>query len=393
MGELSAKKIESLKPRGRVYRVSDGQGLALEVRASGAKCWRFRFRHGGREGMLALGQWPEVSLAEARDRTIAARRSLRDGVSPAEERRERARAAELSALRTFEATAAAWLTQQCTGWAPATARKARYVVDEYLSKSLGGLDIATLSTPDARRAIAAVAARAPALAEKARGYLAGIVEFAIHAGLREEGRLLLLKGAVPRRPKGHVPAAVTPDDAGRVARAVTSYDSPVTRSALRLCMLTAQRPGNVAAARWCEFNLEAGEWLIPAERMKTRRAHLVPLSLQAVEALRDMLPFTAGREYVFPPLARQRTPHLHRDALSGALRRMGLKDEHATHGFRAMFRTLARERLGIAADVLEAQLAHSKGNAVAKAYDRAQFFNERREAVQRWADWLDALTA
>ena len=160
--------------------------------------------------------------------------------------------------------------------------------------------------------------------------------------------------------------------------AVHGYAVPVTRAALTLAMLTAQRPGNVASMEWSEVDLEAGEWLIPAAKMKMGQAHIVPLSKQAVKSLRGMLAYTDGKRHVFPPLARQKTPHLHRDTLSKALREMGFKGTHATHGFRSMLRTVARERLGIDSDVLEAQLAHAKKGDTQQAYDRTKFVRERK---------------
>ena len=142
---------------------------------------------------------------------------------------------------------------------------------------------------------------------------------------------------------------------------------------------------------WSEVDFEAAEWLIPAGKMKTKHAHIVPLSMQALKTLREVLPYSSGRQFVFPPLYRQTTPHLHRDSLSNALRKMGFQGKHATHGFRGMFRTMARERLGIAADVLEAQLAHAKRDEIQKAYDRTLFVKERSEVMQAWADYLDKL--
>ncbi len=391
MGNLTVKKIEALTPRDKPFRVADGDGLSLEVRPTGAKCWRIRYRHSGKEKVLSPGDFPEVTLAEARERLANARRELRDGIDPLEKNKAAAEASRIADASTFLQVSENWLGEKKKSWAPATLRKAEYVTRRYLQRDLGSLSVATISTPDARRAIAAVAASAPALAEKARGYLGSIIESAIHAGLRDDGRLLSLAGAVPKRQKSHLAAATTPEQVKTVLRAVLAYESPVTQAALVLCMLTAQRPGIVAAMRWAELDLVAAEWIVPAEKMKTRRMHIVPLSRQAVAALNHMRPLSEGREFVFPALARQKTPHLHRDALSSALRRMGLQGEHAAHGFRAMFRTLARERLGIAADVLEAQLAHAKQGEVQKAYDRTQFLSERIEAMQRWADYLDRL--
>jgi len=249
----------------------------------------------------------------------------------------------------------------------------------------------TLSTKQAVDVLATLGEHAPSLAGKARQYLSGIVNQAIRDGLREDGKLLSLRGTVPTRDRGHIPAATDPREVAMLVKAIDAYPVPVTRAALRLAMLTAMRPGIIATARWDEMDLAAGEWAVPGARMKTRHAHIVPLPRQAVDVLRELLPYTAGREYVFPPMARQRTPHLHRDALSNALRRMGFQGRHATHGFRAMLRTVARERLGADADVLEAQLAHAKKGEVNQAYDRTTFDDKRRKMMQAWADYLDAL--
>jgi integrase len=156
-------------------------------------------------------------------------------------------------------------------------------------------------------------------------------------------------------------------------------------------MLTAQRPGLVVSAEWSEFNLQEAEWSIPGHKMKMRKPHIVPLPRQAVALLQSMLVWTAGQRFVFPALARQKTVHLHRDALSNALRDMGFQGKHATHGFRTSLRTIARERLRVDPDVLEAQLAHAKRGDVQQAYDRTEFNDLRRRVMQKWADFLDKL--
>lgn len=393
MGKLTDKALRAMKPQDRIYNAADGDGLSIEVWPNGGMYWRYRYRHAGKAKRLSLGVYPEVSLKDARDRLAAARAMLRGGVDPSKDRKDAKRAAMGAADRDFAKVAADWLAYCRPGWAPETYRKAAYIVDQYLAPALKGADVATLATPEARRAIGKIAAHAPALAQKARGHLGAIMEHAMHGGLRDEGRALSLKGVIPKHDKGHIAAATNPDDIRDLVAAIDAYDSPVTRAALAVTMLTALRPSVVAGARWSEVDLIRAEWMVPPERMKMRHAHIVPLPRQAVENLRDMQKFTAGNEFVFPPLARQKSRHLHRDALSAALRRMGFQGIHATHGFRAMFRTVARERLNVPADVLEAQLAHAKKGDVQKAYDRTQFLEERRIAMQRWADWLDELRA
>ena len=386
-GKLTAVSLASRN----VGKHFDGDGLFLHVTPTGARYWRLKYRFAGKEKLLALGVFPEVSLAEARKRKADARAQLRDGTDP--------NAAKVAAVvqhkrehgALFPAVAADWLEFKRQGWSKETHRKAKYVVDDYLAPPLRKQSVATLTTKQAAETLLAVAAKAPALAVKARGYLSSVIAFAILHGLRDDGRLLAMRGVLPRVDKGHIAAATDPATICKVARAVEAYPTAVTRAALKVAMLTAQRPGNVAAMEWSEVNLDAAEWHIPAAKMKKGHNHIVPLSKQAVATIREMLPFTAGKLHVFPPLARQKNAHLHRDSLSKALREMGFQDKHATQGFRGMFRTVARERMGIAADVLEAQLAHAKRGDVAKAYDRTQFLTEREAAMQEWANYIDAL--
>jgi integrase len=368
----------------------DGGGLYLDVRKNGSRYWRLAYRFAGRERLLSLGVYPEVSLAEARSRRESARALLRNGTDPMADKADRKAADRRDADASFPKVAAAWLAFKRKGWATETHRKAEYVVDTYLAPALRRQSITTLKTKDAVDALQGIP---PSLASKARQYLGGIVHYAIREGLREDGRLLSLRGAISTHRTIHIPAATTPSDVRKVALAVHSYGVPVTRIALQIAMLTAQRPGEVVSMEWKEVDLESAEWRIPAEKMKMRHQHIVPLSSQAIDLLQEMRAYTGGKQYVFPPLARQQTEHLHRDALSNALRRLGLKGTQATHGFRATFRTLGRERLNIATDVLEAQLAHAKRDEVQKAYDRTKFDDARRDAMQKWADYLDKLRA
>ncbi len=388
---LTDKAIRALKPRQRLYRVADNGGLCLEVTPANSKLWRYRYRYAGRAKMVSLGPYPEISLANARGRRDDARSLLRKGKDPSSERAAAKDATKRTLGAAFPEVAAAWLDFKHDEWADETYRKAKYVTETYLIPLLRRESISTLKTAQAADALATIAKNAPSLAAKARQYLRGIESYAIRHGLREDGRHLSLRGAVPKHDKGHIPAATDPKEVAALAKAIDAYAVPVTRGALKLTMLTAMRPGIVASARWAEIDLEAAEWSVPGSRMKMRHAHIVSLPTQAIDVLRQMRAYSDGQEYVFPPLARQGTPHLHRDALSKALRTMGFQGRHATHGFRGMFRTVARERLNIDPDILEAQLAHAKKGDVQKAYDRTTFGEARREAMQAWADYVDQL--
>lgn len=368
----------------------DGRGLFLHVTETGARYWRLKYRFGGKEKLLALGVFDEVSLKEARRRCDDAKRELRDGIDPNVARAARQAERRRNTGAAFPTVATNWLAFKRKEWAPETYRKAEYVLDTYLTPALRRESLATMTTKVAADALQKIP---PSLASKARQYLGGIVNHAIREGLRDDGRLLSLRGAVPKSAKSHIPAATDLADVRRVVSAVSGYPVPVTRAALLAVLYTAQRPGTVVTMEWSELDLEAAEWSIPAAKMKTRNAHLVPLPEQAVDLLRTMEAYTLGKRFVFPPLARQTTDHLHRDALSNALRRLGLKGLHATHGFRGMFRTVARERLNLDPDVLEAQLAHAKRGDVQKAYDRTKFDDARRTAMQQWADYVDGLSS
>jgi len=388
---LTQARLRSAKPD--EFPLWDGGGLHAIVAPSGEYHWRLKYtRPDGRENRIALGNLREVSLSEAREFRNQARALLRNGVDPAVARRAKRDEARRETAGAFESVAMEWLAFKGREWAPETLRKATFVTETYLVPRLRRVSIARLSTREAADVITLIAEKAPSLAVKARQYLSGIVEHAVRLGLREDGRTLSLRGTVPRHEKRHIAAATSTKELKALVLALRSYPSPVTRAALRLTMLTAMRPGVVASATWDEFDLDAGEWHVAPHRMKTRHAHIVPLPRQAISLLESLKPFSGGQGYVFPAQARQGTPHLHRDSLSKALRDLGFRGRHATHGFRATLRTIGRERLGIDMDVLEAQLAHAKRGEVAKAYDRTQHLGTRRKVMQEWADYLDLIT-
>jgi len=391
MSALTNKLTAITIKNAKIGKHFDGGGLYLEVTSSGGRYWRLKYRYGGKENRLGFGRSNEVSLAEARRRRDEARALLRDGKDPAAARKAIRETQRQDKKGPFPVVAAAWLAFKRQEWAPETHRKAQYILDTYLIPALRRHAIATLSTKDAVKGLENIGNKAPTLAAKARQYLGGIVIYAIREGLREEGRFLSLQGAVPKHDKGNIPAATDPKEIIELLHAIDSYPTAIVRSALKLAMLTAMRPGIVASARWADIDLNAAEWSLPAAMMKTRHAHIVPLPKQAIKVLQEMQPLSEGTEYVFPPIAKQKTNHMHREAMSKALRSMGFKGRHSTHGFRGMLRTVARERLNVDSDVLEAQLAHAKKGDVQKAYDRTTFNEERRRVMQSWANYLDNL--
>jgi integrase len=355
-----------------------------------------------------------MSLADARVRAIQIQQEARAGRATPGVRKARQianasdaaegdaqRRAEAEAERTtVKATARRWLADSRPHWAEETYRKARLVVEGYFVEEIGDLDIRTLQTKDVRALLLRMAESKPQLARKAKQYVGRIVEQAINEGLRPEESALRLNRLLPARRPGHMPA-ITEDEArlGDLMRAIDAYKNRVIRGALLLTAWTSMRPGIIASARWAEFDLEAAEWKVPGKepngknRMKMGMDFSTPLPTQALDVLREMRSRTMGMEYVFPPQARQNSPHLNRDSLSKTMREMGFRGEHVPHGFRATLRTIARETLEIEGDVLETQLAHAAKDEVAAAYARVKFRKKRREIVQAWADYLDGLKA
>jgi hypothetical protein len=283
MPKLASKKSDrtfrSAQPRDKTYLIADGDGLSLRVQPSGSKTWLFRYRKPstGKETFIGLGPYPTISLSEARTQANNFRNRVLNGTDPGEERRAEA---QQQRLGSFEAVANAWLEFKRAGWATETTRKAELVLRDYLIPKLQGKPISTLSTPEVVAALTFTAANSPNLAEKARQYISGIVRFAVQRGLREDGKALSLDGVIGTYEKGHIPAITKEADIAPLAKAIATYDSPITRAALQLAMLTAQRPGTIVSARWNDIDLGRAEWHIPPEQMKTRHAHIVPLPRQ-----------------------------------------------------------------------------------------------------------------
>jgi len=407
---LTESQISKARPKDKPYTLADGNGLSLAVSTAGLKAWTVRCRlpDGSRPAPAIIGHYPAMGLAQARVRAVEAQRDAKQGRATEGVRKAQQAAARVVCAKqqveaqteqaTFRAVSARWLAEKRTGWAPETYRKARLVVDKYLVPKLGDADMRTLQTKDVRPVLIEMVADTPQLARKARQYAGSIVEHAINEGLRPDESSLRLARILPAIRSGHMPA-VTDDEGklGEVMRAIAAHENRVVRAALTLAALTVMRSGVVASARWSEIDLAAGEWKIPGKnpdgsnRMKTGQDFTTSLPSQALEVLREMYERNAGGEYVFPPQARQNSPHVSRDALSKALRDMGFQGVHTPHGNRAALRTLGRERLGIDVDVLEAQLAHAPKDEVQAAYARVKFKEQRRVVMQAWADYLDGV--
>ncbi|MXS82021.1 tyrosine-type recombinase/integrase [Nitrosomonas oligotropha] len=370
----------------------DGKGLMLIVDTNGNKRWTLRYqRPDGRRNMIGLGSYPDISATIARAHADEIRQRLLQGIDPVDHKKSEKLKQETATRGTFKAVAEEWYTHKSKGWAKETARKAREILDDSLLPRLAKKAISEISSADIKLVLLEIHERAPRLAIKARQYSNQIIHYAIQEGLREDGRELSLKGALPDCKKGHYAAVTKPGDLPALLKAIEGINSIHSRVALLVCLYTATRPGVVAGMRWDELNLDNKEWHIPASRMKMGNDHITPLPDQLISTLCKLRDLAGESPFVFPGITDPINKHMHRDSLSKVLRENGMRDKTVTHGFRATFRTIARERLRIAPDVLEAQIAHAKKGEVQAAYDRTQFLEERHKLIQQWADYIDAL--
>jgi integrase len=389
---LSDAKVRNAKPRQKPYKIADGEGLFLYVTPSGGKYWRFKYFFGGKEKLLALGVYPEITLADARERRTQARRTLALGQDPGEAKKEAKRLATFKSANTFDAIAREWFENRKAGWAPSSARTMLDRLERHAFPKLGPRPIADITAPEVLAMLRAVEARGTVHTARRVMQLCGqVFMYAIATGRAERNPVPDLRGAIGTTVVKHRPylhAAELPE----FLRKLTSYDGDLlTRLALRLLLLTFVRTIELRGATWTEIDLDKAEWRISAQRMKMNELHIVPLSRQAVAVLRELENLTGTQQYIFP---NQNTPgkFMSENTMLYALYRMGYHSRATGHGFRSTASTILNEH-GFRADVIERQLAHSERNSVRAAYNHAQYLAERREMMQWWADYLDEVTA
>jgi integrase len=383
---LTDTKLRALKPRARLYRVADTKGLCIEVPPTGSKLWRFRYRHNGKARMLGLGEWPDVSLADARALRDQARALVAKGLDPSAERQREKRAER----QTFEVIAREWLARREVS--EATLSKDRWLLEDFAIPKLGAKPIAEVTAAEVLVLLQDLENRALLeTASRLRAKLSAIFRYAVATLRAQHDPVGALRGAI-KSPKTRHHAAITePRAFGELLRAIHAYRGGyVVACALKLAPLLFVRPGELRHAEWTEIDLDAATWRIPAGKMKMRADHLVPLSSQAVAILRDLHALTGRGRYVFPSPRTSGRP-MSENAITAALRAMGYGGDRMTaHGFRSSASTLLHER-GYPSDVIERQLAHKEQNAVKDAYNRAQHLPQRIAMMQAWADYCDAL--
>lgn len=391
---LTDRKLKSLKGKESLYRVADSGGLCIEVTPAGVKLWRYRYRYHGKATMLALGAYPEVTLAMARDKHREARGLLTEGRNLVQERRAEKEQSKLRSDTTFEGVAREWLAQMASKWVETTRDQTRTRLEQDIFTKLGARPIAEIEAPELLQVLKRIEARdAYETAQRARADCKRVFAYAIRTGRAARNPANDLGGALATPKVKHHAAIVDPKAVGELMRVIKGYQgSFLTRCALQLSPLLFVRPGELRAAEWTEINLDNNnpEWRIPGERMKMRVPHIVPLSRQAVDILREVQAVTGRGRYVFPG-ARTNARPMSENTVNAALRRLDYtSDQMTAHGFRSMASTLLNEQ-GWHRDAIERQLAHAEGDSVRAAYNRAEHLPERRRMMQSWADHLDTL--
>ena len=395
---LTDIRVRSAKPslEGKDIKLSDAGGLYLLIKPNGRKYWRLNYRYVGKQKTLALGVYPKVSLKDARDARDIAKDLLADNIDPNHDRQQtRANSIEV-ANNSFEAIGREWLAIKSPLWAVSTASRVVSSMERDLFPHIGHRPITEISTPELLAVLRKVEQRgANDTAHRVLQRSSELFRYAIATGRAENNPASSLSGALKPVRQKNFAAIKEPKRIGEMLRMIDAYEgTAVVRAALKLAPLVFVRPANLRHAEWSEIDLDAATWRIPAEKMKMREQHIVPLSTQAVAILRDIQQLTGNRPatqiYVFPS-ARAGGRPMSDNAILTALRAMGIeKDEMTGHGFRHMASTTLHE-LGWEEHFVEKQLAHGVRNKVAKVYNHAQYLPDRTRMMQAWADYLDGL--
>lgn len=375
------------------YKMYDSGGLFLLIRPNGGKWWRFKYRFHNKEKLLSLGTYPDVSLKKARDRRDEERRKLVDKVDPAVNRKAVKAAWADSQANSFEVVAREWIGKQSSVWAASNTKKITGQLKLNVFPWLGEYPISEITAPQLLAVLRRTEARgAIHTAHKVLQTCGQVFRYAIATGRAMRDPAADLRGALPPAKGRHHAAITEPKAIGALLRALHDYQgSTVIRCALRLAPLLFVRPGELRKAEWKEVDFDKAEWNIPAERMKMKEPHLVPLSRQAMEVLKELHPMTGRGCFLFPSPRSDQRP-MSDNAVLSALRRMGIpKEEMTGHGFRAMARTVLDEVLHVRPDYIEHQLAHAVRDPNGRAYNRTAHLSERKKMMQQWSDYLEQL--
>lgn len=389
---LKDLEIRALKAKDRIYKKADERGLYIEVHPSGSKLWRMKYTYHGKDKRLALGRYPDVSLADARQKRDAARQKLEDGIDPLAERKRAKLIAAYNAANTFGDVAKEYIAKMVAeGRADTTTSKANWLLEQLAP--LAGQPIADLKPVDVLAALKRIEARGKyETARRCRSFAGRVFRYGVATARAESDPTAFLRGALITPKTTHHAAILDPKALGELLRSIDAYTGHrVTRLAVQISPHVMARPGELRQALWSEFDLENAIWRIPAERMKMRRPHAVPLSRQVLAYLAELHPLTGPDGYVFPAFHTFRRP-LSENTVNQVFRRLGYAvGEVTAHGLRTTASTLLNESGKWSADAIERSLAHADKDVVRGTYNRGAYWAERVAMHQWWSDYLDEL--
>lgn len=389
---LTDTKVRQTKPKAKPFKLSDGGGLYLQVQPKGGKYWRLAYRYADKQKTLALGVYPQVSLSDARDKRDDAKKYLSNSIDPSNlmSKKVRKRNEIQNQENSFEAVAREWYELQKNAWSESHAERVLASLKKEAFNDIGTIPIQDVTAPHVLAVLRKIEKRgALEIASRVLQRCSAIFRYAIQTGRVEHNPVSDLQGALKTKKIEHR-SALTRAELPVFLEKLKSYEgNTVTKLALKLVILTFVRTGELRGATWSEFDLKSAEWRIPAKRMKMNKEHIVPLSDQAIEVLKELKPITGKHELIFPS-ERTWKKSMSENTMLYAMYRMGYHGRATVHGFRATASTILNES-GFKPDVIERQLAHIERNKVRAAYHRSEYLEERKKMMQWWADFIEGL--
>ncbi|CAA0093256.1 Prophage integrase IntS [Halioglobus japonicus] len=376
------------------YKLSDEKGLYLLVHKNGSKYWRMKYRFAGKEKVLALGVYPDVTLKHARIDRDEARLQLSRTIDPSQLKQTLKVERNEAHGNSFKAVALDWFDRNKSTLAAETLKKRKWILEDKLFPTIGTLPLKEITPPQILRTLRRIEDKGNVeTANRAKMVASQIFRYAVANGIAEVDPTRDLKGALMASKANHLAALTKPEDVGKLLVDIDNYQgTPIIQGLLKLSPLVFQRPGEIRHMEWSEINFSAGRWEIPAEKMKMGAAHIVPLAKQSLEILEELKPFSEDRgQYVFPAQGKRGRPAS--DAtVTRCLRNMGYSSKQMTaHGFRAMARTMLDEILEYPPHLIEQQISHAVHDPLGRAYNRTSHLQQRKDMMQTWADYLDNL--
>ncbi|MBC8952291.1 integrase arm-type DNA-binding domain-containing protein [Xenorhabdus sp. PB62.4] len=388
--KLTARQVETVKPQDKDFKLSDGGGLYLLVKTTGSKYWRLKYRIAGKEKLLAIGTFPLITLAEARRKRDEAKKLIAEGIDPNQDKKQKKLAAQGEISNTFESITREWYEGRKDRWSVGYREDMMDAFEKDVFPYIGHRPIAEIKPLELLDPLSIMEKRGVTdKLKKVRQRCGEVWTYAIITGRAEYNPAPDLASAFIPHQREHY-AHLSVDELPEFLRSIDKYmGSQIVRTALRMLILTGVRPGELRKAEWSEIDLDKAVWTIPAAKMKMRRTHVVPLSEQVIDLLKQIQPISGSYQYVFPSRTDYRK-HISDMAINTMIRRMGYSGRATGHGFRHTMSTILHDQDFNTAWV-EKQLAHVDKNSIRGTYNHAQYLDGRREMLQWYADYMDML--